>query len=469
MEIELPETIEECHSLIKNLLLIIKKQQEEIDLLKQEVSALKARLNQNSQNSNRPPSSDGYQKPNPQPAWKKKKKRKGGQLGHRGKTLKRVGEPDVVVDCEPVGCQCGMTDWTQEVEIAETRQVFELPEPRLEVIEYRRMKRRCRCGQVSGGEFPAAVAASVQYGERVQAMVSLLSVGGCLSFGKIGQLFVDLYGYQLNTATAQTMVQRTSSVMPMEVIKSEIIKSAVVNVDETGIKENGKLKWLHTASTANLTYQYVHSNRGKAAMKDEKSILPFFTGVAVHDCWESYFGFSQMSHAICNAHLLRELTGIIENEQSVWGSKMKDLLMEMYRVSDDGKGVIEDREGYTNRYQEILALAEVEEPPAEKVNPKGKWKRSKGRNLLERLRKYEEAVLRFARQAEVPFTNNQAERDIRQVKVKQRTSSGFRAESGSQSFSRIHSFISSLRKQERKVFEELQAIIAGKPFEVFQS
>ncbi len=469
MEIELPETIEECHSLIKNLWLIIQNQQAEIDLLKHEVSELKERLQQNSQNSNRPPSSDGLNKPNPKPAFKPKKKGRGGQFGHRGKTLKRVVEPDVVVECEPISCQCGAANWSAEFEVAEARQVFELPEPRLEVIEYRKIKRRCRCGRVSCGEFPARVVAPVQYGERVQAMVSLLSVGGCLSFGKIGQLFADLYGYELNTATSQTMVNRTSAMMPMEAIKSEIIKSAVVNADETGIKENGKLKWLHTASTDKLTYQFVHLRRGTEAMRDEKSILPEFTGVLVHDCWASYFSFPQMRHAICNAHILRELTGIIENHQSNWGRRMKELLLEMYQASDYGKGIIQERESYQQSYQEILRHGEVEEPAAEKVNPKGKWKRSKGRNLLERLRKYEAAVLRFAAAAEVPFTNNQAERDIRQVKVKQRTSSGFRATSGSESFSRIHSFVSTLRKQGRKVFEELQAIIAGNPFEVFQS
>ena len=469
MEIKLPETIEECHSLIKNLWLIIENQQAEIELLKREVSELKERLNKNSRNSNRPPSSDGLQKPNPQPAVKKDKKETGGQSGHRGKTLKRVAEPDVVVDCEPVACQCGSGEWASEAEIAETRQVFELPKPRLEVIEYRRIKRRCQCGKTSCGEFPAEVIAPVQYGLRVQAMVSLLSVSGCLSFGKIGQLFADLYGYELNTATAQTMLQRTSAKMPMEAMKQEIINSKVVNVDETGIKENGKLKWLHTASTTDLTYQYVHWKRGKVAMRDEKSILPMFKGVLVHDCWESYFSFRQASHAICNAHILRELTGLIENEQSKWGRRMKELLLDMYRASDYGKGIILAMKSYQKSYQEILSEGENEEPAAEKVNQRGKWKRSKGRNLLERLRKHEEAVLRFARHQEVPFTNNQAERDIRQVKVKQRVSSGFRAESGSESFSRIHSLISTLRKQGRKVFEELQAIIEGKPFAVFQT
>ncbi len=460
MKVELPETIEECHSLIKNLLAIIEKMQAEID-------ELKVRLNQNSQNSNRPPSSDGFSKP--KPAFSKKKRTKGGQFGHRGKTLKRVETPDMVIDCEPESCRCGVANWTQAVEIVDSRQVFELPAPRLEVIEYRRIKRICKCGKSVCGKFPEKVIAPVQYGERVQAMVALLSVHGCLSYGKIGQLFADLYGYQLNTATAQTMVQRSTWLMPMEVIKAGIIASKTVNFDETGIKENGKLKWLHNASTSELTYQFVHQKRGKEAMMDAQSVLPKFKGVAVHDCWASYFGFSEMKHAICNAHILRELTGIIENNRSKWGAKMRKLLLKMYEKSNYGKGIIKEMSGFEKKYNRILAEAEKEEPPPEKTNPRGKLKRTKGRNLLERLKKYKESVLLFATEAEVPFTNNQAERDIRPTKVKQKTSGGFRAMSGTQSYSRIHSFISTLRKQNRQVFQELLSVITGNPFELFQT
>jgi transposase len=468
VEIKLPETIEDCHSLIKHLLLIIEKQQAEIDLLKTEVAELKAQLNQNSQNSNRPPSSNGFNQP--KPALKRKKKRnKGGQRGHPGKTLKRVAKPDVVVDCEPSDCQCGKPVWSQTSEIIDSRQVFELPEPSLEVIEFRRIKRKCGCGRMGCGEFPSEVVAPVQYGERVQAMVSLLSVHGCLSYGKIGQLFADLYGYELNTATAQTMVKRTAEVMPMEAIKATVSEAKVVNFDETGLKENGKLKWLHTASTAELTYQFVHPKRGKEAMRSEKSILAEFLGIGVHDCWESYFTFSQVQHAICHAHLLRELTGIIENTDSKWGWRMKRLLLRMYVASDYGRGIIKEIGEFEVRYDKILAEAEAEEPPPEKVHQKGKLKRTKGRNLLERLKKHKAAVLLFAVEKEVPFTNNQAERDIRPAKVKQKMSGGFRAESGSESYASIHSFISTLRKQSRQVFQELVSVIKGNSFEVFQS
>ena len=216
----MPETIEECHRLIRSLLAVIGRMQVEID-------ELKAKVNENSQNSNRPSSSDGFKKP--KAAFARGKGKRGGQKGHRGNTLKRVEKPDLIVDCEPTDCLCGEAQWTGEVEITETRQVFEMPEPRLEVIEYRRVRRMCKCGRSVCGEFPAQVAGTVQYGEKVQALVSLLSVHGCLSYGKIGRLFADLYGFELNEATAQKMVQKTSEVMPMSEIKAEIIAEQVVN------------------------------------------------------------------------------------------------------------------------------------------------------------------------------------------------------------------------------------------------
>ena len=453
----MPETIEECHQLIGELCSVIKQMQVEID-------ELRAQLKQNSQNSHRPPSSDNFQKPNPKPSIKRKKKMRGGQFGHRGKTLKKVENPDVVFDCEPADCLCGETMWVGKSEILETRQVFELPEPRLEVMEYRKLKRTCQCGQASCGEFPAKVGGQTQYGERVQAMVALLSVRGCLSHRKIGEIFADLYGSELNEATIQEMLQRTSEVMPMEEIKAEITQSEVINVDETSLRENGIKRWIHTVSSRMWSYQFIHRKRGREAMEDEKSVLPEYKGVAVHDCLESYFGFSGMKHAICNAHILRELTGIIENSQSGWGWRMKRLMLRIYVASDYGTGTVADFASYEKRYEKILAAGEKEEPPPKREHPKGKLKRTKGRNLLERMRKHQAAVLRFAVEKEVPFTNNQAERDLRNAKVKQKMNGGFRAASGTESYVRINSYIMSLRKQGRQVFQELVSIIKGKPF-----
>lgn len=441
--------------------------QAEAEALKAELDELKARLNANSKNSNRPPSSDGFRQT--KSAMPKPQGTRGGQVGHLGKTLPKVAVPDVIIDCEPQKCECGASAFVGEAEIAETRQLFDLPEPRLEVVEYRRGKRQCPCGKILSGKFPEGVLGQTQYGVKVQAMVALLSVHGGLSHRQIGQLFGDLYGYELNEATTQEMVKRTAETLPMAAIKAAISAAAVVNFDETGIRENGKLTWLHNASTPELTDQFVHLKRGGEALKSEKSILVEFKGVAVHDCWASYFGFSEMTHAICNAHILRELTGIIETSQSKWGLEMKELLLEMYEKSDHGKGVIAEIGAYEKRYDAIIRAGEGEEAPPKKTHPTGKWKRTKGRNLLARLSKYRDSVLLFAKLEEVPFTNNQAERDIRPVKVKQKVSGGFRSADGSQSYTQIYSFTSTMRKMKRQVFQELRSVIEGTPFVLFQT
>ena len=432
------------------------------------IEELEAQLNQNSQNSHRPPSADGFHKPQPKPAFPKPKKPRGGQAGHRGQTLRRVAQPDAVVACEPPPCPCGLPDVAQGQQVLERRQVFELPEPRLEVTEYQRLERTCQCGRRRCGEFPEGVSAPVQYGVKVQALVSLLSVQGCLSHGKIGQLFADLYGYELNTATSQEMVQRTAAVMPLAVLQAGLLASPVIHCDETGLRENGVLRWLHTVSTADLTYQFVHEKRGGEALRSAESVLPEYRGIVVHDCWSSYFSFTEARHALCNAHILRELTALVEGG-SEWAGALHELLLEMYVASGGGSSVITEMSRYEARYREILSAGEAEEPEPARVKTKGKLKRTKGRNLLERLQRYEEAVLRFAREALVPFTNNQAERDLRGAKVKQKVSGGFRAASGAASYSRIQSFILTLRKLNRQVYEELVSVIRGNQFEILKT
>ncbi len=276
--------------------------------------------------------------------------------------MQRVATPDVVIDCEPLECVCDQPEWTDEREIAEHRQVFELPVPRLQVVEYRRMKRQGKCGRRGRGEFPGTVLALVQYGAKVQALVTHLSVHGCLPYRKIGQIFADIYVYELNEATAQELLKRTAAVLPLAEIKAAIEGSAVVHLAETRIKENGQLQWLHNASTAHWTYQFVHDKRGQAALTDEASVLPNCTGVAVHDCWGSYFGFAQMKHAVCNAHIVRELHGIIENNESRWGDNLKELLLEMYLKSDFGKGLSDETVPSSSATRKFWA-AEKEEPP----------------------------------------------------------------------------------------------------------
>lgn len=290
MDVEPPETIEECHRLIRQLVSVIEKMQSEID-------ELKARLKENSQNSHRPPSSDGFSKPKLAFA-KQKGRRRGGQKGAAGETLRQVAEPDAVVACEPAECDCGAPAFGEAAEIVERWQVFDLPEPRLEVVEYQRVERTCRCGRRVCGKFPEGVAGAAQYSVKVQAMVTLLSVHGCLSHRKIGRLFSDLYGYELNAATTQAMVARSAAQMPLKTRTAGLRAAGAAHFAETSLRVGGRLWWLHNASAKDLTYQFVHEQRGRAALASDKSILPEFGGLAVHDCWTSYFAFGELIHAL---------------------------------------------------------------------------------------------------------------------------------------------------------------------------
>lgn len=209
----------------------------------------------------------------------------------------------------------------------------------------------------------------------------------------------------------------------------------------------------HSASTALFTYLFVHTHRGKEALQSAKSLIKDFKNWAVHDCWASYFDFSECSHALCNAHLIRELQALIENG-SQWATQMQNLLFDLYNESQKGTSVVENKPSWAEKYQAICLQAEIEEPPSIK-SKRGKPKNSKGRNLLNRLVKYQNGVLAFAFEQAIPFTNNQAERDIRCLKTKQKVATSFRTVYGAENYARIQSFVSTLRKHEMNVFQNL--------------
>jgi transposase len=305
------------------------------------------------------------------------------------------------------------------------------------------------------GNFPTELSQPVQYGSGVLALCNLLSSGFHLSCQQIGQLFSDLYDQPLNTATVIAANERAyQALAPTEnVVKEHILASEVVHFDETGLACQGKTHWLHTACTGLWTFLFVHAKRGKKALESPKSIIKDFTKVAIHDCWASYFNFDNASHGLCNAHLLRELQALIENN-SLWAGKMHALLMKLYQLTDKGKSHLENLIPYIQEYQSICQEANREEPqPTQK--PRGKPKSSKGRNLLNRLVQHQDSVLAFAKYDYIPFTNNQAERDIRPVKGKIKNAGCFRSTDGADHFARIQSFISSTRKQSQSVFKEL--------------
>lgn len=433
-------------------------------LLQQENQELRNRLQKNSRNSHKPPSSDG---PRKKPALPKPKSDKvGGQVGHEGKTLEMVAKVDHTIVHHASHCSCCQRAFHQQEAtiIGHKRQVFDLPDPRLEITEHQIGVITC-CGQAHLGTFPLDVAAPVQYGHRVKAMVTLLNTDYRVPIDKISTLFKDLYNYQINDNTIIEATKKCYDALhPVELMTKEaVLGSPVANFDETGMRVAGKLQWLHTACNALFCYLFVHPKRGKEALQDEKSVIKDFTGWAVHDCWASYFDFDNCLHALCNAHILRELTALID-QGSQWAAQMHSLLLELYEQSQTATVVVVDPARWEAKYQQICQLADTEEPPPIK-KARGKPKNSKGRNLLNRLNKHQAAILAFAFNEQIPFTNNVAERDIRHVKVKQRVSMSFRTFKGAEIYARIQGFVITTRKQKQNTFKELCRLLNGESYQ----
>ncbi len=432
--------------------------------LRTENQELKARLAQNSQNSHKPPSQEGYRK---KPALPKASgKKQGGQKGHQGNTLQMVMRVDQVVECKPERCNCGADLSAGALRVVESRQVFDLPEPKLQVLEYRRMSGSCQeCGAKVSGRFPAQVSAPVQYGSGVLALGVLLSNSCQVSYQKISVLFSDLFGYKINSSTFLKANRQIYEGLGQseDFIKAALQQSQVVHFDETGLRVEGNLHWLHTCSSEQYSYLFVDSHRGQKALRSEKSLLTEFTGWAVHDCLASYFTFTHCKHAVCGAHLLRELEALVETG-SQWASSMKGLLLSLYEHSKQGKHKVHYLAYWQKLYEDFCQQGLREEPPPSKQSNKSKPKKTKGRNLLDRFLKYKEAVLAFAQYEIVPFTNNQAERDLRPAKGKLKVAGCFRTFSGAATYARIQSFIATCRKQKQNLFEQLKNALHGYTF-----
>lgn len=477
MRLSVPNEIESLKELVVRLLGRVEFLEKElatqrekflsrIQQLEQENQELRARLDANSRNSHRPPSSEGLRK---KPALSKKKKKRGGQKGHSGKTLEMVSHADKTIPCVPRQCPCGHSLEGVDGRLVERRQVFDLPEPHLEVIEYQRWVCTCpKCDQPVSGVFPADVTAPVQYGTGVKTLTTLLSVRGCLSYEKIKQLFLDLFGYAINESTLHSANEKAFD--RLQVSEQNIFRSLlaepIVHFDETGIRANGSLHWMHTAGSEKFTHLFVHQKRGGQAMTSDFSLLPFFRGWAVHDCWSSYFHFGACRHAVCGAHLLRELTAL-EEQNRKWARAFRSYLLLLYDFTGQGRSALRAdlRIWALRRYDELLAMAEAEEPPPrKKPGQRGRKKATKGYNLYRRLGKYKAAVLAFAFHQKVPFTNNQAERDLRPSKVKQKMAGCFRTLRGARIYARIQGFLSTVQKHQLNVFKELRAALNGYPY-----
>ena len=474
---KLPTTIKECHELIVQQFNLIAAQSEQlaeqskqithlsgrVTELSGRITELEARLNQNSQNSSKPPSSD-LVKPKRKPGVNPPKKARGGQKGHKGNTLKMSEHADDLQTCKPARCSCGKRLLSQPMELHARRQVFDIPAPCLKVTEFQQWSCSCpNCGKQNIGVFPAEVNAPVQYGSGIRALVTLLSVKCQLSHDNICGLFEDLFGQAINPSTIQTALEQVyqSSAALAEDIKKHLLSSTVINGDETGIRIHKNRRWLHVLSNSDWTFLYAHSKRGRKAIEEQVPELYNYQGVLVHDCWASYWSVKSASHSLCNPHILRELAALVE-QGSNWAGQMHCLLMRLY-AKYKKEEYIHKRCYEWRQYKQICRLALAEEP-APIIKARGKPKKSKGRNLADRLIKYQEEVLRFALEKGVPFSNNQAERDLRPTKGKMKIAGCFRTWDGAYRYARLQSIFSTWRKQGYHIFKELKAILNGHAF-----
>jgi transposase len=455
----------------------IEQQAAEIQEQAATIQSLRDQLAKDSRNSSKPPSSDGYTKP-PIPRTRSLRRsgemETGGQPGHTGRRLEPVEQPrhiavHPVTEC--VHCHASLV----EVPVGdyEKRQVFDLPPVEVEVTEHRVEIKTCpACGELTAAVFPSDVTQPTQYGPRIKAQATYFNVYQHIPLARTRETFDDLYGHPVEEDTIRHANARIEKeIAPVtEEIRQQLCDADVVHCDETGLRAAGKLHWVHVTSTPTLTHYTFHPKRGPEAMIDG-GILPRMSGTAVHDFWASYFKVHQGAHALCNAHHLRDLIFIHEQYQQPWAADMIDLLLEIKDAVEQALSIQDHLPpdllaDFEHRYAEILEHGFVANPPPDPPPKKkrGRQKQSPPKNLLDRFRDYRKEVLAFMYDFCVPFDNNQGERDLRMIKVKQKVSGAFRTVDGAKRFCAIRGYISTARKQGRPVLDALEAAYRGEPW-----
>lgn len=446
-----------------------------VEQLQAEVQALKEQAAKNSRNSHKPPSSDGLSKPEPKSLRPKSERPTGGQPGHPGHTLRMVGNPDRIVQHRVERCaDCGRSLAGQQPERVERRQVHDLPEPKLEVTEHQAEVKTCPCGCINRAAFPPEAAAPVQYGPRVKSMAVYLGEYQLLPFDRLAEIMRDLFACaSFSEGTlANFKADCSRRLEPVEAVIRDLAAAApVAGFDETGVRATGSLHWLHTVSTRMLTWYYAHKRRGREAI-DAAGILAGYRGRAIHDCWKSYFDYA-CDHGLCNGHLLRELIFLCEQHSQQWAKAMIDHLLAIKQAvataSAAGSTALPsaDQERFLKDYERIVQAGYAENPaaaPPPGPKRRGRRKQSKARNLLDRFRDHPESILAFMRDFAVPFDNNQSERDLRMMKLRQKISGTFRSFQALVNFCRIRGYVSTARKNGLNALDALQRVFLDNPF-----
>lgn len=450
----------------EELIAIIVAQQKTIQELTARIAELEERLNKDSHNSSKPPSSDGYKKPSPKSLRQKSGRKVGGQKGHNGHNIK-IDTPDRIENIYPERCSnCPHKENCADLRICDTCYVVDIVVKK-ETVKYQMMECNCE-GIRECAARPVGINGSVTYGNMLKSFITILNTQGMIAHKNICGIIEGLTGIHLSAATVNNMIKSAAKQAKLWLpeIQQSLHNEPVVHNDETGERVNGKLSWVHVVCSALWTYYALSEKRGRIGM-DEVGFLKEYHGISVHDFWMSYFSATTASHAMCGAHLLRELTGIYENHpEQEWAGEMHGHLLNMSRVAEfyNQNPEIGSREHYMNclkeHYDEILQKAIHQNPIFEKTGRKGKPKRGKIRCLIDRLVKYKGEVCRFADNPLVPFTNNQAERDLRMVRLKSKVIGCFRTASGAENFLAIKSVISSAIKHGYTAFQAVLSLLS---------
>ena len=448
--------------------------------LNQTIQELKEQLNKNSKNSSKPPSSDGFKRPAPKSLRKPSGKKVGGQKGHQGTFLSVLSDPDEIVKHMPPTCEgCPHYKMCKGTAcVAEKRHVIDAVVT-VNVVEHQLLEIPiCMLhGDTRKGNFPNDVKATVQYGENLQALSVALNTVGAVSVKRTHEILSGVFNIPLATGTISNMVKRCANAVSETVnrIKQKVANSGLGHFDETGTRVDKKLWWVHDASNCEFTYLDISPKRGYLGM-EQCGVLPLFHGIAMHDCWASYWSYEDCQHAVCCAHLLRELTGIAENHpEQKWASAFIDLLLEMKKVKDKAVEVGKETLSYYHyhkfdkRYDELIKQAREENPlPVTTEKKRERKKKGKILALVERLDNYKASVCLFIHNFMVPFDNNQAERDLRMIKVKTKVSGCFRSEEGARDYLKIMSYIGTAHKQGHNAYDAIRKAISGCPDFIFE-
>ncbi len=459
--------------LVETLLHEIQELKKIVQMQEERIRVLEDRLNQDSHNSNKPPSSDGLKR-TIIPTRTKSNRPSGGQEGHKGSTLAMKDKPDKIIEHAIDRCPCGCSLKRIKVRRVHRRQVIDIPAPRVEYIEHENQEKQCpRCGRVVVAPFPEGVEKSVQYGTNIKSLAVYMIQSQLIPLKRVQELLWNMFYIEVSQGTFLNWTQELHE--KLEPAEKEIVQQLkqadTVHADETGIFCENKLHWVHVVGTTNLTHLQMHHKRGCEAI-DDIGILDSLRGRVIHDFWSPYFKYD-IEHGMCNAHLIRELTAVYENEKQAWALEMKDLLLRIHKRVEEtkvqsrpvGRLSLQTRQYYAGKYRSLLVIAKALNPrQGSPPGKRGKPKQTKIRNLIDRMSDYQDAVLAFMEDFRVPFTNNQAERDLRMLKVKQKISGTFRSREGGDAFCRIRGYLSTACKNACSAFDAIVLAFNNKPF-----